>query len=133
MISGHPPVRAKKLRYFEDRNFTGRLLPPPLPSAAGTCDAPPPHPHDWLAASLPPACHQAPGMAAIAGVEGQGGGLSREAGALEGDLGESRPQALDGLIDLDPDFETGDLFAPEPALERAVRLAPLDPDDGLPL
>ena len=72
-------------------------------------------------------------MPAIAGAEGQGGGLSREAGTLEGELDESRPKALDGLIGLDPDFETGDLFEPEPALDRAVRLAPLDPDDGLPL
>src|SRR6202035_6085569 len=30
MVSGHPPVRAKKLRYYEDRNFTSRLLPPPV-------------------------------------------------------------------------------------------------------
>jgi type IV secretion system protein VirD4 len=29
LISGLPPIRAKKLRYFEDRNFTGRVLPPP--------------------------------------------------------------------------------------------------------
>ena len=72
-------------------------------------------------------------MAAIAGVEDEGGGLSREEGTLEGELGESRPKALDGFIGLDPDFETGDLFEPEHVLERAVRLAPLDPDDGLPL
>ena len=134
MISGSPPVRAKKLRYFEDRNFTERVLPPPSPLAAGTCDVPPPHPHDWLAASLPPACHQASGLAALAGAEDEGGGLSREEGAVEGGLGEARPKGLEGLIGLDPDFdETGDLFEPEPALSRAARLAPLDPDDGLPL
>ena len=27
MVSGAPPVLAKKLRYFEDRNFTRRVLP----------------------------------------------------------------------------------------------------------
>ena len=27
MISGQAPIRARKLRYFEDRNFTGRVLP----------------------------------------------------------------------------------------------------------
>ncbi|KCZ53214.1 hypothetical protein HY29_17520, partial [Hyphomonas beringensis] len=27
LVSGTPPVRAKKLRYFEDRNFTNRVLP----------------------------------------------------------------------------------------------------------
>ena len=28
MVSGVPPVRAKKLRYFKDGNFTPRVLPP---------------------------------------------------------------------------------------------------------
>jgi type IV secretion system protein VirD4 len=28
-VSGCPPIRAKKLRYFEDRNFAPRRLPPP--------------------------------------------------------------------------------------------------------
>ena len=29
LVSGTPPIRAKKLRYFEDRNFTPRCLPAP--------------------------------------------------------------------------------------------------------
>ncbi|MEQ1754310.1 MAG: conjugal transfer protein TraG [Micropepsaceae bacterium] len=29
LISGLPPIRGKKLRYFEDENFTGRVLPVP--------------------------------------------------------------------------------------------------------
>ncbi len=33
MIAGQSPIRAKKLRYFEDRNFTDRLLPPPAPGS----------------------------------------------------------------------------------------------------
>jgi type IV secretion system protein VirD4 len=28
LVSGAPPVRARKLRYFADHNFTARLLPP---------------------------------------------------------------------------------------------------------
>ncbi|WOR14387.1 conjugal transfer protein TraG [Hyphomonas sp. FCG-A18] len=32
MVSGCPPFLAKKLRYFEDRNFTERILPPPAAS-----------------------------------------------------------------------------------------------------
>ena len=42
MVSGARPLKAKKLRYFEDRNFTARVLPPPtnpfLPERRG---------HDW--------------------------------------------------------------------------------------
>ncbi len=32
LISGLPPIRAKKLRYFDDRNFTDRILPAPNPA-----------------------------------------------------------------------------------------------------
>jgi len=28
MLSGHPPVRAQKLRYYEDSNFTARVRLP---------------------------------------------------------------------------------------------------------
>jgi type IV secretion system protein VirD4 len=49
MVSGAPPVRARKLRYFEDANFTARVLPAAQiarPSAAGS--------HDWLGRVLCP-------------------------------------------------------------------------------
>ena len=29
LVSGTPPIRARKLAYFTDRNFTDRCLPPP--------------------------------------------------------------------------------------------------------
>ena len=30
LLSGFPPIKTKKLRYYEDKNFTGRVTPPPL-------------------------------------------------------------------------------------------------------
>jgi type IV secretion system protein VirD4 len=45
LVSGTPPVRARKLTYFTDRNFTERCLPPPrlvradhMPARRGTDD-----------------------------------------------------------------------------------------------
>jgi type IV secretion system protein VirD4 len=35
MVAGTPPIRAKKARYYEDRRFTERVLPPPDPTSAG--------------------------------------------------------------------------------------------------
>ena len=32
MVSGTPPIRAKKVRYFEDHRFLERVLPPPEPA-----------------------------------------------------------------------------------------------------
>ncbi|MBN9511067.1 MAG: conjugal transfer protein TraG [Alphaproteobacteria bacterium] len=36
MLSGSAPVRAKKVRYYEDPELAGRILPPPCPAAAKT-------------------------------------------------------------------------------------------------
>ena len=47
LVSGLPPIRAGKLRYYEDSNFTARLLPAPVLSPCGAADAPPPRGHDW--------------------------------------------------------------------------------------
>jgi len=42
MVSGTPPIRGRKLRYFEDANFTARLFDPPKAAAVLTA-----RPHDW--------------------------------------------------------------------------------------
>src|SRR5690606_5445598 len=47
LVSGLPPIRAKKLRYYEDRNFTSRVAVPPWLSAEGFRDQPPPRANDW--------------------------------------------------------------------------------------
>ncbi len=33
MVSGHPPIKARKLRFYEDANFAQRVLPPPVLAA----------------------------------------------------------------------------------------------------
>jgi len=49
LISGLPPIRAQKLRYFEDSNFTSRVIPPPALSGPNHPfgDCPPHRPDDW--------------------------------------------------------------------------------------
>ncbi|MFZ5617849.1 MAG: conjugal transfer protein TraG [Pseudomonadota bacterium] len=44
LVAGAPPIRAKKLRYFEDANFTARVLPAP---ALGDIGTPPARSDDW--------------------------------------------------------------------------------------
>jgi len=48
LVSGLPPVRAKKLRYFEDGNFSSRVLPAPALSGGGYVDCPKPRGNDWV-------------------------------------------------------------------------------------
>ena len=47
LVSGLAPIRAKKLRYFEDQNFICRLAPAPSLSDSGFLDRPPTRPNDW--------------------------------------------------------------------------------------
>ena len=46
LVSGLPPIKAKKLRYYEDQNFKTRILPPPILVAGDYADVPPRAPHD---------------------------------------------------------------------------------------
>lgn len=47
LVSGMAPIRAKKLRYFEDRNFRTRLLAPPQLAAGEYSDRPHARADDW--------------------------------------------------------------------------------------
>jgi type IV secretion system protein VirD4 len=47
LVSGLAPIRAKKLRHYEDANFTSRLLPPPRLSRSQYSDRPRPRSDDW--------------------------------------------------------------------------------------
>jgi len=47
LVAGYPPVRARKLRYFEDAQFKARVLPPPALGRSGAADLPPHRAHDW--------------------------------------------------------------------------------------
>nr|WP_286207839.1 conjugal transfer protein TraG [Hephaestia sp. MAHUQ-44] len=47
MVSGLAPIRAKKLRYYEDRNFASRVMRPPTLMDGVYVDRPQPRPDDW--------------------------------------------------------------------------------------
>jgi type IV secretion system protein VirD4 len=75
LVSGLAPIRALKLRYYEDRNFTRRLLPPPSLWEGDYSDAPAARPHDWAGAVR--AADPRLGSAATAPGEGGEGGLQQ--------------------------------------------------------
>ena len=138
MVSGHAPIRATKLRYYEDQNFTVRVVESPSLAEDGYRDCPPKRNDDW--SSLRPLVewakpnHRATIDSAVGGDEG---GLER------------RPELEPAAIIADPERDGGDLAVlddsddfdteqvllsrPDPRLQRAARLAALDPNDGIPL
>jgi len=76
MAAGHPPIRAMKLRYFEDGNFTGRVLAPPALAADTYADRPAPRADDWESLVRAPDDRLAP--AADAESTDEDGGLQQE-------------------------------------------------------
>ena len=47
LVAGTPPIRATKLRYFEDSTFKSRVLPPPILADGTYADCPASRPDDW--------------------------------------------------------------------------------------
>ena len=59
LIAGLPPIRATKLRYYQDSNFKSRVMSAPALVDGDYCDRPAARPHDWPAATQPAAQAQA--------------------------------------------------------------------------
>jgi len=131
MVSGHPPIKAKKLRYFQDRNFIARVLPPPVLASGVYADRPAARSDDWS------------GLAPLAATESSSsadeGGFADEGGhQLKPEL-EVTPDtpilpADDGLLVLDDEDDMP--LRPQDVdrqLTRSARLAAMDPDDGIAL
>ncbi|HSV83732.1 MAG TPA: conjugal transfer protein TraG, partial [Ramlibacter sp.] len=47
MVSGHAPIQAHKIRYYQDANFKRRVLAPPVLAIGGYADTPIRRPDDW--------------------------------------------------------------------------------------
>lgn len=131
MVSGHPPIKARKLRYYQDRNFTRRVLPPPALAAGFYADRPATRPDDWsgLAPLIAPE--------SLSSVDA--GGFADEGGyQLKPELEVVRDTPAlpedDSLLVL---YDEDDVpLRPRDVsrqLTRTARLAALDPDDGIAL
>jgi type IV secretion system protein VirD4 len=135
MVSGHAPIRAKKLRYYADANFKRRVLAPPMLASGPYVDTPARRADDWSALPIP----STPNPAAVTATSPEGviddGGPRREPEVTDEMAYVPSPdRAADDLAMLDDD----DLPLPVPArldsrLQRMARLATLDPADGIPL
>jgi len=118
MVSGYPPVRARKIRYYNDRNFTTRIVPPPELADGHYRDAPAARPNDWAGQ-----------LALFADAD-----AALLASGLPGDSYQpamaSKPLTDVALLD---DYAAAS--SPRPVLKatRAARMAALDPNDGVSL
>jgi type IV secretion system protein VirD4 len=142
LVSGIPPIRTRKARYYEDQQFRDRILGPPAlkaPSAAHSGGRRVTQANDWT-----PLPDQDPDTAtddesaagSLVDHDRANGGLRREPGlpSHEAVVSEEPKRALEtgGLAD---DQEGGTIIDRE--MEQrfcaTARQAALDPDDGLGL
>lgn len=134
LVSGCPPIRARKARYYEDRRLTERLFPPSQPGRPINASTPA---DDWVGTSGVIEPEDSPGARRTAPVDDPAnGGIRREPELPDHeDIAPEQPQPA-------PEFDFGEDEADQDALRaRALRAnarglarqAALDPRDGIDL
>jgi type IV secretion system protein VirD4 len=145
LVSGVPPIRAQKVRYYEDKRLTGRLLPPPELTAAeaSTCGDDPKPADDWttLPIRLPLPDHstavadksitasKSNGDPANAGIRCEPTLPEHE--AVERETPRPTPEFAPPADE--PDDDLGRISAMDQSIRAVTRQAALHPDDGLGL
>jgi type IV secretion system protein VirD4 len=137
LVSGLQPIKAKKLRYFEDTNFKARILPPPVLKEGAYADAPPAQSHDWDAHVRDSDTRlEKPWFALVQGEDGDDGGLKREPWSEQAVALRPDHQVADDLDLLDDDFAVSSANT-DPLARSAARKAyginRSEGDDALPL
>ena len=128
LVAGTPPVRAKKVRYFEDRRFAGRLLAAPGLDGDLYADRPAHRAHDWVGALAAAAA----GSTAEEEQEncGSDGGLQQERHpGLPGEHSNPRRQEQPDPLGLGEDED--ELAGSAPPLTAMRPLAPVVAADGI--
>jgi type IV secretion system protein VirD4 len=141
LVSGLSPIRAKKVRYYEDRRFIARVLPPPSLVDAGegtSSDRPEAGTDDWSA--LPLRSFQRDGVGgSVAGPfqgeinDTENGGLRREPMLPEHEAIVSEqpsPAREFSLVEDDGDDAVPQAIALRQRMGTVARQAAMDPDDG---
>jgi type IV secretion system protein VirD4 len=141
LVSGLAPIRAKKLRYYQDRNFTTRIFPAPVLAWDGYRDRPASRPDDWggqvrgLHVRLAAAVDEDTAVVLV-----DEGGLQRQRhpGQPEAEIVKPVPADHETTLDLDDDGPVEDpspaQTQPSQAINRAYAMdeGVRHPDDLLP-
>ena len=134
MVAGTPPIRAKKARYFEDRRFQERILPPP--ALAKTAAA---KPDDWSKMPLP----SQPEIEGAAAKDGQGDDEDPTGSERRHQPELNKPGTVEKKAPIDNEFaaDFGDDEEDDSArmsrmnqvMQGVARQVSLDPNDGMDL
>ena len=142
MVSGRPPIRAKKIRFYADANFKDRTLPAPKLSRDGYADKPAARVDDWSVSAETDAVR--PAVQASAQLDEDEGDLRRQpeldmtvpkAAPVEVEPSRDVGSLLDDDDDSDAEVERirAARVSRQQGAQRLARNASLDPDDGIAL
>jgi type IV secretion system protein VirD4 len=129
LVSGTPPIRAKKLRYYDDRRFTERLCQAPALGESAYADCPPRGTHNWAGLVAQPTVLAAEAEQALELVGGDGSlqQQQRHPGLAEETV---RPAQLETADPLGLGEDEDELAASAPLLSR-MNLAPVVAADAI--
>jgi type IV secretion system protein VirD4 len=133
MAAGLPPIRAKKLRYYEEPAFRDRALPAPTLSECGYPDTPPARGDDWTGAA--PISAQAADAAEAALLDPANGGIRQEPELPEHEaiVPAHDPAGEFAILEDEPDYEPQRQRSMAALQRQAVRNAAIDRGDGMAL
>ena len=142
LVSGIPPIRAHKTRYYQDIRLKSRVLPPPALATASTGpsgDRPAAHADDWTILS-PPEPAAAAAAESVAGSlpddDLANGGIRREPALPEHEAivsENAKPTPEFAVLEDQPDDDAVRAKALNQNLRGLARQAAIDPDDELGL
>jgi type IV secretion system protein VirD4 len=142
LVSGTPPIRAHKARYYEDIRLKSRVLQlPALTTASGGTygDRPATQADDWTALALPDPGAAAAGESvagSLADDDPENGGIRREPTLPEHEAivcEQPKPAPEFALVEDEPDDDAVRAKAMNQNFRGVARQVVLDPDDGLGL
>jgi type IV secretion system protein VirD4 len=140
LVSGVPPIRAHKARYYEDIRLKSRVLPPPAlttASAGASGGRPAAHADDWTTLSPPEPGAAAAGESVAGSLSDDdlaNGGIRREPALPEHEAiasEQAKPSPEFAVLEDEPHDDAVRAKALNQNFRGLARQAALDPDDEL--
>jgi len=133
LVSGIPPIRARKARYYEDARLTERLLLPPQSVSKQGGNSPS---DDWSRLPVPLASRKESSSGAPGTDDPANGGIRREPDLPQHEEvlpPQAKPTPEFSFIEDDPDDDAMRGRALQEQARATVRQAAMDPRDGMQL
>ncbi|MEJ5976572.1 conjugal transfer protein TraG [Novosphingobium sp. PS1R-30] len=118
LVAGMSPIRATKLRYYEDPNFAGRVVDPPRLGTGIYCDRPAVRPDDWEGLAAGPGLGD-DGEAGPGDPTADDGGLEQQKVPGE-EIASAKPEIAPAEEIAEPERDDSDPVSDKRAIDRVT-------------